>query len=139
MMLKPIAAVAVLGIALLTMGQSCSYVPVDPGLGIGSGAPQWQGWVNEGYYVYWYFSYVNLFSAQATGKTIDYYVMVIPWEDFERFKAGQPYRVYCSMHAQDGRIFFCGGQYYNVAGVVWVPWIPDFVSGDLYVKVWWSQ
>jgi hypothetical protein len=139
MMLKYAAAVSVLGIALLTMGQSCSYVPVDQSLGMGSGASQWQGWVNEGYYVYWYFSYVNLFSAQATGKTIDYYVMVIPWDDFERFKEGKPYRVYCSMHAQDGRIFFCGGQYYNVAGVVWVPWIPDFVSGDLYVKVWWSQ
>jgi hypothetical protein len=144
-MRNTIIAVAVLGIALLTMGQSCSYVPSGtPDDPLGILKPHWEGWINEGNYVWWHFRQFTEVTVQATGKIIDYYILLIPWEDFERFQKGYPYRVFCSRRVQDSQKRYCWPenvvQYtYNVALVIWVPWVPDFMSGDLYVKVWFAS
>jgi hypothetical protein len=142
-MRNTIIAVAVLGIALLTMGQSCSYVPSGtPDDPLGILKPHWEGWINEGNYVWWRFSQFTDANVQAVGKVIDYNILIVPAADFERFQKGYPYRVFCARRVQDSRIAHCwpddtGAKYtYDVYFVILVNAFPDFVSGDLYAKVW---
>lgn len=135
------AVLALMLAALLTLGaQSCS-ITAPPTLPPVSNTVSWQGWLDEGTFIKFdrYVSQLVLVTVYPTTyKALNLRVFAIPTEDYQRFLDGKPYRVLLSDETLENGIlqiycYPCNIGYVSI--IVQNRWVPDFISGDVYIEV----
>ncbi len=136
------AVLAAVALASIGIGaQSCeTFSPVVAGL-----SPWYSGWLDENTYIYFQvlttqdITVYLEFSGYKARPTID--IIVLPTEDFGRWKNGKPARIISSISSDDTHNFvglytYTGYGAYTI--IVRNRWIWDFESQDCYVKVYGS-